>query len=570
MKRNLLTLTLLAGVAMSMSARERTIAEMQSAAAQALGNTTAAAKVKVQSAQPLRVLSQQTELTVLGYDNGGFAIVANDDMFKPVFGYSDTQFSAGNTAPGLQWYIEALNNTLAEAKAKGQPLKEVERSAKYKDAVGELLTCRWGQDTPYNDQCPYYTEGGQKKNFVTGCVATAMAQVLYYHKYPTQGKGKVTYRFAPGNGIPAQTLTANFGETTYDWDHMRDTYTEGNYTTEEANAVATIMYQCGVAVQMGYTKDGSGAYSDKACKALRKYFGCKEWNEHYYRYYFNSKEWMNIIYRELNDNCPIIYCGQSKSGGHCFVLDGYREDGYVHVNWGWNGQSNGYFDINSLQGYSAQQTMLPVRPATDERVNPVYMSDFQMENSIEMDDNGSKVEVNAEAMYNFDIDEFTGDIVLMARNMATGKDVNLGTLKHVEAIMSLYGTELSGATASVSRLSDGDWRLYVASLGEEETTPQPVRTDDSHGNSYIMTIKNGRIVNSKFDIDSSWTADDGNTTGIGTIVSNDNNANGIVRVYDAAGRQVYSAVKSQFNINNVPASGVLVVKNGNKTTKVIK
>ena len=165
-----------------------------------------------------------------------------------------------------------------------------------------------------------------------------MAQVMKYHDYPEKGKGYNRWTFYPnGNNSTGTTVRVNFANT-YDWKNMLDKYTRGKYNDTEAKAVAVLMKDCGGSVSMQYAKDGSGAYAADACRALRNNFKYHKAIKLYTRAFYPKDAWMDLIYRELNDNCPILYGGATTQGfGHEFVFDGYDKNGLVHVNWGWEG-----------------------------------------------------------------------------------------------------------------------------------------------------------------------------------------------------------------------------------------
>ena len=198
----------------------------------------------------------------------------------------------------------------------------------------------WDQSAPYNDLCPEYN--GTRS--VTGCVATAMAQVMRYHKYPAKGKGS--------NSYTSQTLALaasfDFASTTFDWDNMLPQYVSGSYTDDQAKAVATLMYACGVSVDMDYTPDDSGAMPYAAAEALINNFEYSSNIRFLQRDYYQYAEWMDLIKTEISNSRPIMYDGQSTEGGHEFVFDGYDENDMVHVNWGWSGVNDGYFAISAL------------------------------------------------------------------------------------------------------------------------------------------------------------------------------------------------------------------------------
>lgn len=565
MKKNILPLALLLGLSMSMTARDRSVAEMRQAAAGALTNRMGANASAV-NPQSLQILSKQSNLTVLG-NGSGFAVIANDDTFDAVLGYTDSPFSTTCNVPAFQWWMEAMDQSLQAAMDNGTGNVTVSRAPGYRTSVEPLISALWGQDTPFNNMTPVYVENGKETHYVTGCVATAMSMILAYHKYPTSGEGSRSYVFTPGDGTSsAQTLKADFENTVYDYDNMLDVYTEGQYNDTQANAVATLMSHCGISVKMTYTKDGSGAYTADACRALRKYWRMNSDIKFFSRTFFPVDEWVNKLYCELNDDCPILYGGQSQSGGHEFILDGYDEEGLFHVNWGWRGEGNGYFDIAKLNGYSSGQEFVEMRTAEDTRYKGGYYSVWGLKDNVKMAKSGStQIKVNCTAIYNMDVDDFSGDIIIMAMNQETGALKRVGTVASINRIATYNGTTVSDALASIGTLSDGTYRLYLASLSKDETDAQPIRSSEGVCNSYILTVENGATASLKIDKSGNW-------TGIESVVAADDSDNSYntVRVYDCSGREVYSADKSAFRLSDVPASGVLVIKKGANAIKVVK
>ena len=263
----------------------------------------------------------------------GFVIVSGDDRTIPILGYAD-QGSLNldklpkNAKVWLEGYakqIEALGGasiTTTPRRVIGTPVKP-------------LLTSHWDQGRPYNNLCPI----GWSENCPTGCVATAMAQVMYYHKWP---QGEVA---SPGWDLPA---------TTFKWDLMKDDY-DNSDTGESADAVAELMYYCGAAVEMSY-----GVWESSAnvyATDLINHFGYSTAAKTVLRRSYSTEEWEGLIYNELKNARPVLYSGQSGqtdggySGGHEFVVDGYDDKGLFHVNWGWSGQSDGYFALSILNPY---------------------------------------------------------------------------------------------------------------------------------------------------------------------------------------------------------------------------
>lgn len=504
MKKISLLITLIFAFALNSLAKPRTAEQMKAAAAAVL-NTQTMAKGLNFSAADVTLIDSRSQTVIYG-NAGGYAVVSKDDTFSPILGYSDTAMS-DNPAPAFLWWLETINKSMENMLAKGTEPQHVQPAPEYRTSVPELLTTRWGQDTPYNLQCPEYTVNNVKYNYVTGCVATAMAQIMKYHNYPEKGYGKTIYRLNPGDGATL-TIEADFGNTTYDWANMLDSYIPGRYNDEQANAVATIMYHCGVSVRMNYAKDGSGAFSYDACTALRTNFLYDKNIKHYSRDFMPNEEWMNIIYRELNDNCPILYGGvTTANAGHAFVFDGYDADGLVHVNWGWNGESNGYYDVASLNGFSEGQNMVIIRLPNDDRFESQYHSMWGLGYKLVITKTITALKVSCDALYNMDVDKFTGELALMALNTETGDKTNLSTIYGTNVLSGIkYGSgmSLSGVSVPYTQLSDGTYRIYLATKSTLETDWQPVHSNETINNSYIL-VKNGSNVTLRAENNSNWT-----------------------------------------------------------------
>ena len=228
-----------------------------------------------------------------------------------------------------------------------------------KEYVEPLLQTTWGQDIPYNLSCPIKTNSnGDSQHCRVGCVACAMGQVMNYHQYPEVGIGSWTDMFN-------SSATANFGETHYDWANMLDSYADG-YTEEQTTAVSTLLYHCGVAVNMIYGLESSStftAFANNMVSALTRFFGYEtEELQSVNRSKYTKEAWLQMIYENLSAGQPIIYSGNSATmGGHTWVVDGYDREGRVHMNWGWLGQANGYYDIDlndTQQDFNQSQSMV--------------------------------------------------------------------------------------------------------------------------------------------------------------------------------------------------------------------
>ena len=282
-------------------------------------------------------------------NNNGFMIVSADDCTAPLLGYTDQgNFNDAEIPEALKYWLEEYSRQIAYMREAG--LKSTNRASSYKSYIAPLLSTAWGQTAPYNNYCYLTTTSGQTIECPTGCVATAMAQVMKYFEYPERGEGSISYTLF--SNVPP--LEMDFSEKPFEWSKMLDRYS-GSYTAEEADAVAYLMKACGYSVKMSYNTDLSGAKSIDIAPAMIEYFKYSEATRYVKRAYYNADEWSDIIYNHLKGTGPVIYNGSSLTGGHSFVCDGYDGYGYFHINWGWDGMSNGYFLLDALEP-SAQGT----------------------------------------------------------------------------------------------------------------------------------------------------------------------------------------------------------------------
>ena len=309
---------------------------------------------------------KQAELTAVDYEvsgdafyvfnfanNGGFVIAAGDDRVSPILGYSyegsfDPQNVPVNMENWLKFYTKQIN--AVQASNIEMPVMHMSDGSKkpYRHTIPMLMTTKWNQTAPYYNDTPKYP--GDYEHRPTGCVATAMAQVVYYHKWP-QGETKAVpaYEFVddPGLGGDGQTKKVDaLPATTFDWDNMLDEYGY-NADQKSKKAVAELMRYCGQIVNMGYHPWASGAYTFDIARGLRTYFGYDKGAKYIEHSGYTESQWEEIVYNELVNNRPVLYSGAAEAGGHQFVCDGYENE-YFHFNWGWGGVSDGYFKLNVL------------------------------------------------------------------------------------------------------------------------------------------------------------------------------------------------------------------------------
>lgn len=285
---------------------------------------------------------------------GSTMFVSADDVAIPLLGYTDAPLeNLDNIPPAMKWwidqYVRQIDYVLSHPRATTTkaglktPVRKAPQKAGRKD-IAPLLSTTWDQGAPYNNQCPALNGA----TTYTGCVATAMAQAMYYHKWPAKGTGSKTYYWEYGN----KNLTASLN-VSFDWNNMLLTYPDANTgTATQRNAVATLMKACGYAVEMEYGGDdegGSGALTSNISNALIDNFGYDAATAYERRDYFPTATWERLVYDDLANVGPVIYGGQGDMGGHCFVCDGYSaSDNKFHINWGWSGDSDGYFALDAL------------------------------------------------------------------------------------------------------------------------------------------------------------------------------------------------------------------------------
>ena len=277
----------------------------------------------------------------------GFVIVSNDDRAFPILGYSnsgtlDLQNMPDNMRAWLQGYADEI--AWAQQHGTGTVNDETSEERSFKAPILPMLTSRWSQANPYNILCPEYQSQGKYYKSVTGCVATAMAQVMYYHKWPEKTTTEIPSYTSTTYSIFQDAIPA---ESTIDWDNMLDVYSSG-YSDAEATAIAQLMHYCGVSVKMNYGPS-SGAYSYRVATALKDYFGYNtETTKCLSRSSYSYDDWVNMMYNELEQGRPVIYGASSTGGGHEFVVDGYDNADFFHINWGWAGLSDNYFKLSAL------------------------------------------------------------------------------------------------------------------------------------------------------------------------------------------------------------------------------
>lgn len=274
-------------------------------------------------------------------NNQGFVIVSGDSRVVDILGYSDYgDFNSDSIPDNMNAWLKEYDDAINFIDNNNVSPKYISSTStlRGKAPISPIVTTKWSQNTPYNAQAPLYGNS----RCLTGCVATAMAQVMNHARWPKSATA----------AIPSYTTNIQIGEleslpeTTFDWDALA-LGSGDSYKSE----VAKLMRYCGQAVKMNYGTGASSAYSANVAPALVKYFGYTSTKE-IRRGAYSFSEWDEMIYNELLNNRAVYYSGQSTGGGHAFVIDGYDGDGLFHVNWGWGGYCDGYFKLSVLNPYS--------------------------------------------------------------------------------------------------------------------------------------------------------------------------------------------------------------------------
>ena len=418
----------------------------------------------------------QNRLYVFNASTGGFVIVSGSDATEQVLGYGTSgAFDAQNMAPGLVDMLDiyseeigyAIDNNIERTSAPVQ-------TADTRSSIAPMLKTQWGQSTPFNNLCPMV---GSNRS-VTGCLATAMAQVMKHHNWPEVGEGSRTYELNLGG--ETVTLSVDFGETTYDWENMLNNYSSG-YNEQQANAVATLLYSCGVACGMDYAT--STAPSAELFKALPNNFKYDKSIKMAEKAYYGIDEWNDIVYNELRNGRVVYLAGYNAKSGHAFVCDGYDKDDYFHINWGWVELDDGYFKMSALDpseqgiggsdaGYSKGLEMV-YNIKKDQGGEATIEIGFHGECNINRGtaDLGSMTELvfGVTGMTSFSIfkDYYYMRLGIMAVNESTSEETFVQSNNIYWCILSSYYYSLAGKNIRVYAnamrdLADGTYRLYPA------------------------------------------------------------------------------------------------------------
>lgn len=507
MKKKLtLALSLLLGL--SATATERSETEMQKIASNELFGTI----TRSAFAPELQKVETGKTYNIYKAEGRGFVVVSTDDAFEPVLGVSFTEYDADNMPCGFKWWLSTISSQMEEDINNGKPSLSKRKAAEKPEPVESFVMTRWGQGNPYNTQCPYVSGA----RGVTGCVATALAQIMKYYEYPAKGVGQNSYSIADKTGKVTSEKTVNITGT-YDWANMINNYSLGS-TVKQRLAVATLMADCGAAANMIYMPGASGTSIEDSGEAFLDHFSYNQISlMHYYKMFYKDEEWTEIAYEELKNKRPILYGGQDNLfGGHAFVLDGIDADGKVHVNWGWDGSADGYYHLLQLNpnpsgseySFANDEQMvcgIKVPTAND---TDVPVSQWATTKKYSFSNIGNDtLRISIGNMFNTDLRAFYGDIVVAVENTNGSADDSMfallwssedaekeGTEGTVGAGYGFILEEDDGSLANMhlwgmsdESVKPGTYRLYIMTCGYTEGEyPQYLRAP---GGVFIYTME---------------------------------------------------------------------------------
>ncbi|MBR5443868.1 MAG: C10 family peptidase [Paludibacteraceae bacterium] len=480
---------LIGGLLCCMSIWARTPEQAACVASEFLSSKNTPAVRRMQQAEKAATVTAPVEIayTQMQVDNepavyvfngeDGFVLVSAEDDARAILGYSDHgRFDATDMPENMQFWLQMYADELARYEANKPVLKagqvsmhRAKRAAtdSYPTITPILGDVEWGQDEPYNNLCP--TVGGERS--VTGCVATAISQIMYVHKYPTKGIGSKTYT-TESHGLQ---LNVNFGATTYDWGNMLPYY-KNNYNSTQANAVATLMYHVGVAADMDYDPDGSGAISSAALAAITEYFGYNKSIHVLPKDFMKEETVLQTVASDLQEGRPVYISGSTvNQEGHAFVCDGMQSDGYLHINWGWNGSGNGYFALSALDpenqgtGGSASDLAFTEGVCLYTNIKPTVGGEAMPLITVDKLTRTSSDAINKTTAVGFSLDAFTSTGIATAAGTVTyfiynsaGEEVNTVEVVTFELAPGYYYTSAINISKKLpSSLAEGDYELEI-------------------------------------------------------------------------------------------------------------
>jgi len=531
-------------IALPVSSENRSDSEMLSIARERLSASVMTRSIGVREPE----LIEKTDFfTIYGYPEESFVIISRNSAYMPVLAISNTPYKSGQMPDGFKWWLKTITQSMEAG--------IVSKTRAIVTPVDNFVKTKWGQGEPYNGMCPKIGTSRPP----AGCVATAMAQIMNYYQYPEHGMGTGSYT----NGGKPKTVAI---KNQYRWDRMLNTYTPQSSALSKT-AVQYLLSDAGASVNMEYSMYGSGAYHYDAAIAFYQNFQYDSLAvRQRFRTFYDNQEWMDMIYNELSNQRPILYAGTDEnSGGHAFVFSGIDAEGRVYVNWGWDGDADGFYDVADLTVTPkattyhfdlAQGMVFGLYP----HVAPAESEDF-VSHWVTTDafyiwtKEENLVEFALKDFWNLHIIPFEGTLDLYFENISGGQSDSLLIYDTAEDGFIDFDrgfvrndNNLMRDTIDISDLQAGSYNVYIRSKDVREKKCRPARTYGGVCHVELTKFEDGTIVSSSDTVP--------DPDAIRTIRNPEFSIHkGNDAVYDLSGRQVYSSPKG------------IYIKNGKKVIR---
>lgn len=602
--KKLVLFTLLLVAVMPLMAQQRSDAEMEAIARQQFMSGKAKGMKALSATSLKRVHSDQAYAVYSPSNAEGFVVVSRDNRMQPVLGYSAGTFDAATVPCNMKWWLGEVDRAYNRLQKKAPGDAPGPEPPIGPDGIEVPFPMKWSQASPYNTKVPV-------DQAPTGCVAVAMSEIMNYHQWPQSAQFMGAYRYPEEFDEDLNPVYDEYGEpiwhqiqgipvnSTYTWplNFAYDFYVdeEGEYhnvetSPEEEALVAQLMRDCGLAVNMGYVAGGGSDVFASAdprdiASALPSCFGYADQPIRYHdRYYFTPDEWRSIIVDELRKGCPVMYGGSDRfySNAHVFIVYGMDADGFMHINWGWTGLYDGYYHVDDLVIYNDDDKQEVIedyryyhlmitgirKTAFDgERYTSELCMDGMAAEDLTYDRNTQPhFQTLATNIVNDQPVDFVGDIYIAVEE--DGQETQYSRIPFTSDFIVRSGYYYPEQPLKSDLLLENghSYRIFFAARDKKEEDYTPIRCYSGQWYYKVSVDENGIGT-----FEGPYLFEGHTPTGVKGLKADKSDVNdGITRVYDLQGRTLYSAPAAAFNLKDVPGRGVVIVRNGDKTKKIIR
>lgn len=602
--KKLVLFTLLLVAVMPLMAQQRSDAEMEAIARQQFMSGKAKGMKALSATSLKRVHSDQAYAVYSPSNAEGFVVVSRDNRMQPVLGYSAGTFDAATVPCNMKWWLGEVDRAYNRLQKKAPGDAPGPEPPIGPDGIEVPFPMKWSQASPYNTKVPV-------DQAPTGCVAVAMSEIMNYHQWPQSAQFMGAYRYPEEFDEDLNPVYDEYGEpiwhqiqgipvnSTYTWplNFAYDFYVDekGEYhnvetSPEEEALVAQLMRDCGLAVNMGYVAGGGSDVFASAdprdiASAFPSCFGYADQPIRYHdRYYFTPDEWRSIIVDELRKGCPVMYGGSDRfySNAHVFIVYGMDADGFMHINWGWTGLYDGYYHVDDLVIYNDDDKQEVIedyryyhlmitgirKTAFDgERYTSELCMDGMAAEDLTYDRNTQPhFQTLATNIVNDQPVDFVGDIYIAVEE--DGQETQYSRIPFTSDFIVRSGYYYPEQPLKSDLLLENghSYRIFFAARDKKEEDYTPIRCYSGQWYYKVSVDENGIGT-----FEGPYLFEGHTPTGVKGLKADKSDVNdGITRVYDLQGRTLYSAPAAAFNLKDVPGRGVVIVRNGDKTKKIIR